>query len=117
MSKQTMTLKDACKQYIEHLHAIGKKPSTIGTVTRALDLLIADMGEAKEIANILPVHLVKFFKSEAATMQPGKDGPKPRAEASVLQIKRIVRQSIVWFHAQGWSEKVGLPEAEKRFLN
>jgi len=112
----TVTLKDACGRYLEHLKAIGKKPSTIGTARRTLDLLIAEMGEDKEVGKILPLHVDKFFKSESATMQPGKDGMKPRAEASQLQIKRIVRSALVWWHGENYSKTVALPKNEKRYL-
>ena len=67
------------------------------------------MGEDKEVGKILPVHVDAFFKSEAATMLKGK----PRAEASVLQIRRIVRTALVWWHEQGYSEKLPLPSSEK----
>ena len=112
----TVTLKDACGRYLEHLKAIGKKTSTLGTSRRTLDLLIAEMGEEKEVGKILPLHVDKFFKSEAATMQPGKNGPKPRAEASMLQIRRIVRASLVYWHKQGYSKNVALPKTERKYL-
>jgi hypothetical protein len=111
-----MNLKDAAAQYIQHLEETGQRPSTIGTARRSLDLLIDDMGEGKAVDKILPLHTAGFFKSEAATMQPGKDGPKPRAQASVLQIRRIVRAALVWWHEQGWSRTVALPADEKKFL-
>ena len=109
----TKNLKEACEQYLEHLKAVGKKPSTLGTARRTLDLLIFEMGEGKEVKNILPVHVSTFFKSEAATMQPGKDGLKPRAQASMLQIRRIVRQALVYWHKQGFSPSVHCPEWTK----
>ena len=112
----TVTLKDACGRYLEHLKSIGKKPSTLGTAKRTLDLLVSEMGEEKEVGKILPLHVDKFFKSESATMQPGKDGPKPRAEASQLQIKRIARSAIVWWHNENYSKTIALPKNEKRFL-
>ena len=112
----TVTLKDACGRYLEHLKSIGKKPSTIGTAKRTMDLLIAEMGEAKEIGKILPLHVDKFFKSDAATTQPGKDGPRPRAEASMLQIRRIVRAALVWWKEQEYSERLPLPASEKKFM-
>ena len=112
----TVTLKDACGRYLEHLKAIGKKPSTIGTAKRTMDLLIAEMGEEKEVGKILPLHVDKYFKSEAATMQPGKDGPKPRAEASVLQIRRIVRAALVWWKEENYSARLPLPADEKKYL-
>ncbi len=112
----TITLKDASQKYLEHLKAIGKKPSTIGTATRTLDLLIADMGETKEVGKILAVHVDRFFKSEAATMQKGRDGLKPRAKASILQIRRIVRMALVHWREQGIIAKAPLPGDEKRLV-
>jgi hypothetical protein len=109
MTTKTITLKAGAAAHLVHLEAIGKKPSTLGTAKRTLDLLVAQMGEDKEIGKILPVHVAAFFKSEAATML--KD--KPRAEASVLQIRRIVRAALVWWHEQGYSEKLPLPSSEK----
>ncbi len=114
--KTTVNLKDACEQYLDHLKSIGKKPSTIGTAKRTLDLLITEMGEDKEVGKILPLHVDKFFKSEAATMQAGKEGMKPRAEASVLQIRRIVRSALVWWKEEDYSERLPLPASEKRYL-
>jgi len=111
-----ITLKDAAEKYVEHLEAIGKKPSTLGTTRRTLDLLATHMGESKEVGKILTVHVSGFFKSEAATMQPGKDGPRPRAEASILQIRRIVRSALVWWQEQGFIEDVPLPKEDKKFL-
>ena len=112
----SINLKDGAAQYIEHLEAIGKKPSTVGTARRTMDLFVGHLGEGKEVAKILPVHVAGFFKSEAATMQPGKNGPKPRAKASILQIRRIVRSALVFWHEQGLLDNVPLPKTEKKFL-
>ena len=109
MSETSITLKAASAAYIVHLGAVGKKPSSIGTVKRTLDLLTEAMGEDKEVAKILPVHVAAFYKSESATMLKGK----PRAEASVLQIRRIVRAALVWWHDQGYSDRLPLPASEK----
>ena len=112
MSTTTKTLKDATELYLTHLRAIGKKPSTIGTAKRTLNLLIDEMGEDKKIERIMPVHVSKFFKSEPATMLRGK----PRAQASILQIRRIVRGALVWWHSEGLIAKIPLPADEKKFL-
>ena len=109
MTTKTITLKAGAAAYLVHLEAIGKKPSTLGTAKRTLDLLVAHMGEDKEVGKILPVHVDAFYKSEAATTLKGK----PRAEASVLQIRRIVRSALVWWHEQGYSERLPLPASEK----
>ena len=109
MSEKTITLKAASAAYVVHLGAVGKKPSTLGTVKRTLDLLTEAMGEDKEVGKILPVHVAAFYKSESATILKGK----PRAEASVLQIRRIVRAALVWWHEQGYSDRLPLPASEK----
>jgi len=109
MSETSITLKAASAAYVVHLGAVGKKPSTIGTVKRTLDLLTEAMGEDKEVGKILPVHVDGFYKSEEATMLKGK----PRAQASVLQIRRIVRAALVWWHEQGYTARLPLPAAEK----
>ena len=70
------------------------------------------MGEDKEVGKILTVHVAGFFKSEAATMRKGK----PRAKASILQIRRIVRGALVYWHEQGMLKDVPLPKTDKKFL-
>ena len=112
----TTTLKEACEAYIGHMKSIGQKPSTLGTIQRTLGLLMAEMGEEKEVGKILTMHVDKFLKSETATMQTGKDGLKPRAPASALQIRRIVLMALVWWHEQGLIAKVPVPAIEKAFL-
>lgn len=108
----SINLKNGAAQYIENLEAIGKKPSTVGTARRTMDLFVGHLGEAKEVGKILPVHVAGFFKSEAATMLKGK----PRAQASILQIRRIVRGALVYWHEQGHLESIPLPKEEKKFL-
>ena len=109
---KTTTITAGAAAYIAHLEAIGKKASTLGTTKRSLDLLVAHLGEKKEIGKILHVHVDAFLKSEPATML--KD--KPRAEASVLQIRRIVCAALVWWKEQGYCDRLPLPAAEKAIM-
>ena len=109
-------IREACTAFVTHQRERGQKPSTIGTICRTLELLIEEMGEEKEVGKILTVHVDKFYKSEAATMQPGKDGLKPRAKASVLQIRRIVRLALVWWKDQGWLDKIPVPSEDRRLV-
>ena len=108
----SINLNDGAAKYIEHLEAVGKKPSTVGTARRTMDLFVGHLGEGKEVGKTLPVHVAGFFKSEAATTLKGK----PRAKASILQIRRIVRGALVFWHEQGFAENVALPKTEKKFL-
>jgi hypothetical protein len=112
MSPKQIKLKSAVESYIQHLQDKGQKHSTVGTARRTLALLVAEMGEEKDVAKILPVHVNKFFHSEAATMLRGK----PRAQASVLQIRRVVRGALVHWHDRRWLASVPLPASDKHFL-
>jgi len=101
------------EEYIEHLAAIGKKASTVGTAKRTMSLFGEHLGAKKVIANLMPVHVAGFFKSDTATTLRDK----PRAKASILQIRRIVRGALVFWHEQGYLDNVPLPKAEKeKFL-
>jgi hypothetical protein len=109
MSK-SITMKSALEKYLKHLEAIGKSNSTRYTVNLDLTMLIAHLGEEKELAKILPVHISGFFKSEPVNKIG--DPPRERRPATVLQIKRITRQFLVWAQEQGYLDKVPLPKAE-----
>ena len=145
MTLKTMTLKEACDAYVTYMRESGQKPSTLGTIQRTLTLLVEVMGESKEVGKILPVHVDKFYKSEKATMQPGRRAAagnvssvngdariaegetmrratpaqvlRPRAEASVLQIRRIVRMALVWWKEQGYMERLAVPGSERVFID
>lgn len=114
MTKKTVELKlhTGIEEYLEHLTAIGKKASTVGTAKRTLALFEEHLGAGKVIAKIMPVHVAGFFKSDAATTLRDK----PRAKASILQIRRIVRGALVFWHDQGYMATVPLPKAEKKYL-
>jgi hypothetical protein len=92
----------------------GQSVSTLGTIQRTLALMMEEMGESREVGKIMPVHVDKFFKSEKATMQPGKDGMKPRAQASLLQIRRIVRMALSGGRMPGYMEPLAVPGSEER---
>ena len=100
------------EEYIKHLAAIGKKASTVGTAKRTMVLFGEHLGAKKIIGKIMPVHVAGFFKSDAATTLRDK----PRAKASILQIRRIVRGALVFWHEQGYLDSVPLPKDEKKFL-
>ena len=109
-------LKTGIEEYISSLNEDGRKKSTVKTAGRSLALLEADLGAAKIIDKIMPMHIAVFFKSDAALNQPTKDGTRPRAEASILQIRRIIRSALVWWHEKGYCDTIPIPKEERRFL-
>ena len=109
MSKN-ITMKAAVEKYLKHLEEIGKSNSTRYTVQLDLGMLTAYLGEEKELAKILPVHIAGFFKTEPVNKIG--DPPRDRRPATVLQIKRITRQFLVWAQDQSYLTNVPLPKAE-----
>jgi hypothetical protein len=107
MSKN-VTVKKAAEEFVQQIEALGKKDSTVGTSKRCLDLFVAHQGEEKLVAKLLPVHVAAFFKSESAN----KNNGKPRAEASILQIRRVVRQFLIWTAEKKYVATLPIPRAE-----
>jgi hypothetical protein len=116
MTTAIKNIKEACADYVEHMKEKGQKAATLGTIKRNLDLLIGEMGEDKEIGKILPVHVANFYKSDTVNLHNTKEGLKPRAVASALQIKRNARLALVYWHEQGWIEKVPVPADERKLV-
>jgi site-specific recombinase XerD len=112
MSTTEKNLHEAINEYLAHLKDTGKRPSTISTAMRTLKLLEEQLGTDKQLDKLLTVHVSQFFTSEAATTLRGK----PRAPASILQIRRIVRYALVWWQGQGYMASVPIPKEDKRFL-
>ena len=105
---KTNILNKAVAEYLEHLEEIGKSKSTRYTVGLDLGLLMQHLGEEKVVSKILPVHVAGFFKSDLVT----KKNDKPRAKATILQIRRITRQFLVWTHEKGYIDRVPLTKDE-----
>ena len=112
MDKKTVELHTGIEEYIQHLEAAGQTASTIGTARRTLALLEQHMSAAKVISKIMTVHVHAFFASEAATTLNGK----ARAQASILQIRRIVRSALVWWCSNGYINTIPLPKDERHFV-
>ena len=108
MSGRNNTLGTAIVKYLEFMDEEGKSISTCGTAERTLKLLSDHLGEEKQMEKVLAVHVAGFFKSDAANQVNGK----PRASASILQIRRIVRQFLVWSNSVGYLAKIPLPKDE-----
>jgi hypothetical protein len=113
MSKE-ITMKAAMRKYLEHLEGLGKSQSTRQTVDRDLQLLAAYLGDEKIVSKIIPVHVANFFRSEPVNKIG--DPPRDRRPATVLQIKRITRQYLLWAQEQGYLTRAPLPKEEAKFV-
>jgi hypothetical protein len=95
-----MTISAIAEVYLAHLAANGRSPSTCATTKRTLALLVAHLGADRKVGDVVAEDLEGFFASEAATKQRGK----PRAAASVAQLRGIVRAAFAW-----WQQDVRTP--------
>ena len=91
-----MKLAALAEAYVAHLQAAGKSPSTCATTKRTLALLVAHLGAEREAAEVAEQDLEGFFASDVATKLDGR----PRAQATVAQIQRIVRAACAWAREQ-----------------
>lgn len=104
------TLKTGSADYVQHLTENGQKPSTVGTARRSLDLLIDFYGP--DISTALPPHEVESFLTHDPVML--MPNGKPRAEASRLQIQRIIRAAVTYWNGEGYlGEKKHTPRVIK----
>ena len=98
-----MTVAEGAEAYRARLESEGKSPSTCATTKRTLALLVAHLGADREVGDVASNDVDDFFASEAATKQRGK----PRASASIAQLRGIVRAAFAWWQKQG--EHIGTP--------
>lgn len=104
------TLKNGSAEYVQHLIENGQKPSTVGTAKRTLDLLIDFYGP--DISTALAPDEVESFLTHDPVMQ--MPNGKPRAEASRLQIQRIIRAAVTYWNGEGYlGEKQHKPRVIK----
>ena len=88
-----MTVAEGAEAYLVHLEAQGKSPSTCATTKRTLALLVAHLGAERDAGVVVAQDLDVFFASDAAT----KQRDKPRAPASIAQLRGIVRATFAWW--------------------
>ena len=88
-----MTVAEGAQAYLAHLEEQGRSSSTCGTAKRALALLVTHLGPDREVGDVAGKALDGFFASEAAT----KLRDKPRAPASIAQLRGIVRATFAWW--------------------
>jgi hypothetical protein len=91
-----MKVTEGAQSYLKHLEAAGKSPSTCATTKRTLALLVAHLGADRETGEVVAKDLDRFFASEAAMKLRGK----PRAAASIAQLRGIVRAAFAWWQQQ-----------------
>jgi hypothetical protein len=91
-----MKVTEGAQAYLKHLEAAGKSSSTCATTKRTLALLVAHLGADRETDEVVAKDLDLFFASEAATKLRGK----PRAAASIAQLRGIVRAAFAWWQQQ-----------------
>jgi site-specific recombinase XerD len=62
--RKEITLQEATEHYLKALEEAGKSPRTLYTYSKDCEQMIAYFGADKKLANILPAHVAKFYKSD-----------------------------------------------------
>jgi hypothetical protein len=70
--------------------------------------MIAYFGADKKLANILPTHVAKFYKSDEL-LKIAKNG-RERASQTVNKTKMVFRGLLSWAKEQGYIEGLPLPK-------
>ena len=105
------TLKEVAEDYIDALVFTETKASTIKVYRKALDLALAHFGENRKISSIMVPHVGKFYASKELNFLANG---KPKAEATVKQIKRVLRQCLDFAFTKGLIDCLPVPKAERQ---
>jgi hypothetical protein len=101
------TLKQASEAYLAHLGTLGKKPATIYTYGKDLEVVAGYLGETTKLSSLQPARIGKFVKSDALLKNPAG---KARAERTVQKTVRVLRMFLVWAKDAGQVEALPLPK-------
>ena len=108
-ASEAKTLKEVAEDYIDALVFTETKASTIKVYRKALDLAIEHFGEQRKIDSIMVTHVGKFYASKEVNFL---SNGKPKAAATVKQIKRVFRQCLDFAFTQGLISSLPVPKAE-----
>ena len=106
---ESKTLKEVAEDYIDSLLFSKAKASSIKVYHKALDLAVAHFGEQRKIDSIMVPHVGKYYASKEVNFL---SNGKPKAEATVKQIKRVFRQCLDFAFKQGLIASLPVPKAE-----
>lgn len=107
---QEMTLQEAVQLYLESLVLAGKSSRTIYTYGKDCQQMLDFFGPDKKLVNILPVHVAKFYQSDAL-LKVAKNG-KERASRTVNKTKMVFKCLLNWAKEQGHIETLPLPKSK-----
>jgi len=103
-----ITLKEAAREYIEHLRSQGKAERTLYTYGRDFEQIEAYFGPEKKLSAVLIPHVSGFLKSDSLLRLPNG---KERSEPTVKKTIRVFRMFLVWSHSMGYITKIPLPKS------
>ena len=101
------SLKEAGKEYLNHLKEKGLSDRSIYTYGNDLKQIIAFFGEEKEIDKILIPHVGRFLKSDELLKKKDLDRAKPTIDKTI----RFFRMLILWAKEQGYIENLPFTKA------
>ena len=100
------TLKQASEAYLKHLESLGKKPATVFTYGKDLEVIRGYFGDETKLSGLQPAKVGKWLKSDSLLKSP--EG-KARAERTVAKTVRVFRMMLVWCEETKRVKKLPLP--------
>ena len=88
----SVTLKQAAEEYINHMVLSNAKMTSVNVYQRALQIAVDFFGADRKLESISLLQVGKFYASDNVNKHP--DNEKPKAEATVRQIRRVFRQCL-----------------------
>ena len=105
-----MKFADVAENFMEQLRSAGKKPSTIYTYSKDIEVILTFFGKDNDIAKLTPGRIGMFLKSETLSHVTDPYGHvKPRARRTLAKILRVLRQYVEFSINQGYIAKDPLP--------
>lgn len=101
-----ITLGHLAREYVQHLEAIDKSPSTVFGYKMDLDLAVAEMGADTPLAILTEDWIREYYDCERVTRT--KTGAV-KAKPTVDKTRRVLRLALTWAVERGWIATVPIP--------
>ncbi len=106
---ESKILREVAEDYIDSLVFTQAKSSTIKIYLRAVQIAVDYFGAQRPVESITLPQVGKFFCSPVILRLPNG---RPRADATVKQIRRVFRQCLEFALEKGWITKLVIPKSE-----
>jgi hypothetical protein len=108
ITNDTITLGFLAREYVQHLEAVDKSPSSVFGYKMDLDIALAEMGADTPLAILTEDWVRKYYDCERVTRT--KTGAI-KAKPTVDKTRRVLRLALTWAVEKGWIASAPIPGA------